>query len=826
MNFLKKFIKASPTDELALIPSGKLFLARSPLLPKGALECLYNDSLLAIKQTTTQYCYQLQIIKAYQEGELSSESADGDDEDEENEAATETSKNGDERLFFLSDELKVRIYTKHDSTRVIAWRDLNGDLGDRFEFAVDEEVRYNEVDNFMLTLYRCLYEQKYEKSSAGVSDEALKTEFQFNPKRDSEGEEISVSRLRDLQNIRRPRYLYHAGEEDEEDDDDYDDEYDDEHVPKKAEEDDDDEDGFKDALSIPYHIFQKSISVDGIAAIESAVELRIYDADAEEFKLLTDSATVKIVLVAPLTYSLVVDKPNFAFLAHLSQEMNPVFNYEHFAFIFNHYVLNEKQEGSAYSLMFKFQSFDDLEKFQKVFFSTLYETVTKAPLQSVTLDEMDFVTDAFGQLEVSSEGDDDYQTADSDVDDPADDEEKIQKIQNEFVQTKESRASRLFVPSDSEDEEDEEDKQERKFRSTTGYKNSGLSVGLANDRTYVTRGDSLGVYGDKDGSLSYVTSISNFKDSQGKQFVPKKTMLHDRDNVLLLTSRDETDTNIYKMDLSRGQIVDTWDADGKEKLKSFAPVSKFAPLSGEQMLTGISANSLFYIDPRLSGKKIVNDKTFKGYKTTRNNFENVTVTGQGYVAVGLQDGTVRLYNKLGGNAKAALPALGQNFVGIDVTKDGRWFLGTCKTYLLLVDLKVGKGQKNEGSLGFEKYFDADKKPVPKRLTLRPEHLAMISRETNKPTIEFTHAMFNTLLEGSETSIVTSTGPFVITWSLTNIKKNPKRVPSYTIHRYDQVVVADSFKFSSNNEIITALQDDVAMMNKQGFRAANKKSFGL
>lgn len=829
MNFLKKFIKASPTDEMALIPSGKLFLSRSPQLPKGALECLYNDSLLAIKRTTTPYCYQLQVIKAYQEGELSSQSADEDDEDDENESSAET-PNHDERMFFLSEELKFRIYNKHDGTKVIAWRDLNGDLGDRFEFVVDEEIKYNEVDHFMLTLYHCLYEQKYEKSAAGIHGKELTAEFQYDPKRDSEGEELAITDLSALKNIRAQYRQYRDADDDDDDDDDDEDEADEgERVVRKthrrstAGEVDD----FKDALNIPYHIFQERLSVAGDVASKFDAQLRIYDPDTEEFKLLADKINVKFVLVAPLTFQLVCDEAKLGFAVNLSQELNPVFNFEHFVFIFNYYSVDDKQVGSAYSLMLKFDSFQSLDSFQKVFYASFYESVTKSAANKARADDMDFVIDALGRFDVSSDGDTDYVSADGGSDDEfrgEDDDERIRKIIQDQVKSKESRGPSLFVSADSEDESDD-DQEERKFRSNT-YKNSGMAVGQASDRTFVTRGDSLGVYSDRDGAMDFSVAIRGLSDENGNKFFPKSTMLHQRDNALLMTNTDASDTKIHKMDLTRGQIVESWDADGDEKLQSFAPISKYAPLTGEQTLLGISSNSLFHIDPRLSGKKIVHDKTYKKYKTTRNNFEKVTVTGDGYVAVGLQDGALRLYNKLGGNAKTALPALGQNFIGIDVTKDGRWLLATCKTYLLLIDLKIGKGQKNEGANGFEKYFDADKKPVPRRLTLLPEHLAQISRETGQSTIEFTPAKFNTPLAGTETTIVTSSGLHVFTWSLTNIRKNPKRAPVYTIHKYDQHVVADSFKFNSNNEIITALQDEIAVANKQSFKLANKKAFGF
>lgn len=41
---------------------------------------------------------------------------------------------------------------------------------------------------------------------------------------------------------------------------------------------------------------------------------------------------------------------------------------------------------------------------------------------------------------------------------------------------------------------------------------------------------------------------------------------------------------------------------------------------------------------------------------------------------------------------AALPALGDPIIGVDVTADGRFVIATCKTYLLLIDTLIGDGR--------------------------------------------------------------------------------------------------------------------------------------
>lgn len=72
--------------------------------------------------------------------------------------------------------------------------------------------------------------------------------------------------------------------------------------------------------------------------------------------------------------------------------------------------------------------------------------------------------------------------------------------------------------------------------------------------------------------------------------------------------------------------------------------------------------------------------------------------------------------------QTALPALGDPIIGVDVSADGRWLVATCRTYLLLIDTLIGDG-RYKGSFGFDRSFPADSKPVPRRLQLKPEHVA-------------------------------------------------------------------------------------------------------
>jgi len=240
-------------------------------------------------------------------------------------------------------------------------------------------------------------------------------------------------------------------------------------------------------------------------------------------------------------------------------------------------------------------------------------------------------------------------------------------------------------------------------------------------------------------------------------------------------------------------------------------------MSGEQTFLGLSHNALYRVDPRLSGQKLVGSE-LKQY-ASKNDFSAAATTEKGYIAVASNKGDIRMFDRLGINAKTHIPALGDPIIGMDVSADGRWVLATTRNYLLLIDA-LQKDGKNEGKLGFEKSFAKDSKPQPRRLALSPSHVAQFQHETKAP-ISFTAAHFNTGLDSSETSIITSTGPFIVTWSMKKVlagRKDP-----YSIKRYAEEVKADNFKFGSDKNLIIALPNEVNMFAKKSLQKPTRES---
>ena len=75
--------------------------------------------------------------------------------------------------------------------------------------------------------------------------------------------------------------------------------------------------------------------------------------------------------------------------------------------------------------------------------------------------------------------------------------------------------------SDDSDVEEDEDEDAPKAPKT-GDRNSQLTVGYKGDRSYVVRGNNIGVFNhSSDHSLKYSATISNITTPKGKGFKPK-----------------------------------------------------------------------------------------------------------------------------------------------------------------------------------------------------------------------------------------------------------------------------------------------------------------
>ncbi|EIT82317.1 hypothetical protein AFCA_000901 [Aspergillus flavus] len=529
-----------------------------------------------------------------------------------------------------------------------------------------------------------------------------------------------------------------------------------------------------------------------ILAKEKA-ELHMFDFPSGTFVIQDADVTATVSEIGNWQYWLQISGNEKEWLGQaVVADINPVFNFEYLSFIFNHYT----EDGSAYSWLLRFKDQETEERFQEGLMQALWEQLNEMKWVKVKEDDREYVLDAFQDLTME------------DAADNREEEEEEEEEEEDEDQHDGQRSEHY----DSDEEEDDV-----VTRDDDGNVNSQLAVGYKHDRSFVVRGSKIGVFKHTaDNNLEFSTTISKVETPNGKLFSPKKVMLHAEDSNMILQN-SENPNSLYRMDLEYGKIVDEWNVHDDIPVNTFAPETKFSQMTNAQTFVGASHNALYRIDPRLAGSKLV-DADLKQY-ASKNDFSSVATTEKGYIAVASNKGDIRMFDRLGINAKTHIPALGEPIIGLDVSADGRWVLATCRTYLLLID-SLQKEGKNEGKLGFERSFGKDSKPQPRRLGLQPAHVAQFQHETKKP-LAFTPARFNTGVDSQETSIITATGPFIVTWSMKKVlagRKDP-----YTIKRYSEEVMADNFRFGSDKNVIVALPNEVNMVAKRALQKPTRES---
>ncbi|KAF8076465.1 VID27 cytoplasmic protein-domain-containing protein [Lyophyllum atratum] len=521
-------------------------------------------------------------------------------------------------------------------------------------------------------------------------------------------------------------------------------------------------------------------SMDLLIAHEA--ELYLWDGENEDF---INQGIVMAGIMrqanAPFQYRLTASNDSGILLAHkISQDMNQRFSHKMRSLTWNH----QGDDGSQNSWLFRFKE-EHLGDFLQKFSECLWETLHHMPWSKLKVEEQNYAISSNEDVEML------------DVEDDEDEEDEVE--------------SELDPDEEASDEEEEEDGEQPAAMGGTD-RNSQLTVGYKGDRSYVVRGNNIGVFNHSVGNdVKYYATISKIATPKGKEFKPKHVMLHDQDTKMVLMNPADPHS-LFNMDIERGKIVEEWKVHEDIMVDHIAPDNKFAPTTREQTLVGASHNALFRIDPRVSGTKMV-ESQFKQY-VSKNSFSGVATTASGKLAVASEKGDIRLFDSIGKNAKTALPPLGDPIIGVDVTADGRFIVATTKTYLLLIDTLIGEG-RYQGSLGFDRSFPATAKPIPRRLQLRNEHVAYMG------SISFTPAKFNQGQGQEENAIVTSSGPFVIAWDFKKVKRG--HLDQYEIKKYEDHVVQDNFKFGDDKEIIVALQNNVLAVNKKNLKKPTRHS---
>ncbi|KAI1315063.1 hypothetical protein EDD11_001356 [Mortierella claussenii] len=655
----------------------------------------------------------------------------------------------DEKIFLIDQAIKFRKGVSAGAT-TFSWQGLSPeDAGLEYEFVCDDETTVFTANNFEITVYQCMYERKHQKSHFSAEEEAI---MEFHIISPGAGASSSTEIKKQQRTSVKKEKASTAKQEQEQ------------------EQEQEEMQGIdKPALrDIP-------TQYDGVA--EAVGELNLFDPKTNLFMSQADNVRCQLLRTDKFTYWLVVlDSNGKQQLAQpVEPRMNPVFSTNHRSFIWNYF----DEQHNVYSWLIRFPSEAALKEFQGVFAECMYEALNQQSWEKVPAVDQEYMIKTYQDVEMT---DSEHEESDEDQEEEVYSDEEEDDDNDEY-----------------DDDEDEEDEQEPdSFQNDTAM-NSQLAVGYK-DRSFVVRGNKIGVFkhNDRDG-LDFSTTIKNVSNSKGREINPSRVVLHEQDTAMVMVDPRDLDT-AYKMDLEYGKVVEEWHMPGTTGVLNLVGDSKYSHLTDSKTMVGHSSTAMFRVDPRLSGSKIAGTE-FKQY-ARGNNFTCITTTDNGSVAMAGSKGDIKLFNSIGKNSKTALPGLGDPIIGIDVTGNGRYVIATCKAYLMLIDVLSQDSKK----LGFDASFPAKDKPKCIKLHLKPEHVAAM-----KQAVSFTPARFNTGVNEEEKTIVTSTGPYVITWNFRRVKNGHYE---YQIKQYPDNVVADNFKFGQDRSIIVALPHDVTALPRR------------
>ncbi|KAF9189001.1 hypothetical protein BGZ51_000177 [Haplosporangium sp. Z 767] len=527
----------------------------------------------------------------------------------------------------------------------------------------------------------------------------------------------------------------------------------------------------------PVRNFPRSYEV----VADTVCELNLFDPRTNLFMTQADNVHCKLLRTGKYTYWLVVlasdDKQYLA--QPVETRMNPTYNMPQLSFIWNYF----DEQQNVFSWLLRFPTEVSLSKFQIIFGQCMYEIINHQSWEKVSAPDQEYMIRTYQEDVDMRDNNARKQQAEEDSEEYSDEEEESYDEEGDEYE---------------EAEDDEINELADSFKKDTAI-NSQLAVGYK-DRSFVVRGNKIGVFkhNDEDG-LDFTTTIKNISDRKGKELNPSRVVLHEQDTAMVMMDPRNLD-KAYKMDLEYGKVVEEWEMPGTSGVLNLVGNSKYAHLTDNKTMVGHSQTAMFRVDPRLSGSKIV-ESEFKQY-AKGNDFTCMATTDNGSLAIAGAKGDIKLLNVIGKNAKTALPGMGDPIIGIDVSADGRYILATCRTYILLIDVLNPENKK----LGFDASFPAKNKPQPIKLHLRPEHVA-----TMHEPVSFTPARFNTGVNELEKTIVTSTGPYVITWNFRRLKQGHTE---YQLKKYSDNIVAENFKFGQDRSIIVALPHDVKAVPKR------------
>ncbi|KXS18694.1 VID27-domain-containing protein [Gonapodya prolifera JEL478] len=779
--------RESGSPDIIQIKSGSLF--RISPGAKNARKLIFPNADAVIRKSNTPFNYQIVVTRNFDDGEAELE-------EEQNNASSLLDV---DQSALICEEFAFRTEARAEiddaggriHVTVVSWVDpaFNGLPDDprapRFELVIDHSQTAEAMaSEFARCIYRSMWERKHKSSvPSSLADEDLEEEFatfEDAPGSSSPGQRAPATPAKSPRGANASRESPASPSQP---------------IQQQPE-----------LQQIPLPPSTPEVPV-GSALLSLSGDLHFWSGEKASFLLATPDCTISLLDLDNFVFHQVISMSTGQALLSHSLPEGVFFSNAYSAYIWNLSLPG----GSIQSYSFNFKVEAGLNEFRDIYADCDYERKNQEPIKKAVSKAEDraWLRETYAA---------DVEMPDAPPYVPDEDDEEEDRARRE----REEMESEMDEDEGEEDVggEDEESREANRAaaaalsKGDTSQGNTHLAVGFKSDRSFVVRGSRIGVFAHTpDNSLKFVSTINGVRTAKGGQeFAPTKLMLHEGDRSMLLM-RDGDQNHVYRLDVERGEVVEDWQVHSDIVVDTLAPEERYAQLRDGKLVVGLNHNAVFKLDPRLAGDKIVMGDEGKGYRpyASKTQFTAVATDERGHLAVGSAKGNIRLFDSVGKRAKTELPGLGDPIIGIDVSADGQWVLATCKDYILLVNTAI-KGA--DGATGFSKAM-GQSKPVPRRLQLKPEHVAYMGG-----TVNFTPARFDTG-EGSERMIVTSTGEFVVSWNFRKVKAGGKGTDEYVIKKYCKVVVSDNFRYNMPRDIVVATPDNVTLVTKDQLQTPQK-----
>jgi hypothetical protein len=323
------------------------------------------------------------------------------------------------------------------------------------------------------------------------------------------------------------------------------------------------------------------------------------------------------------------------------------------------------------------------------------------------------------------------------------------------------------------------------------------------------------------------------KRDERQTFSPRKLLLHDRSAKTILLSPSsknvvsyydtETGTPLAELGIKNTIATEAMPID------TLVPDQKFQQLLPHDVIenVAISGNMVFKLthDMRMKGEEVVitEKSEVPGKRGAR--FTAVATTGSGDVVVGMNTGEVKLYAKPSENgwtrAKTNLNQLSAPVTGVDVSFDGQWVLWTTKEFLALMNVKFTDEKSGRDVTGFEKSMPTDQRASCLILRLSEEQRSKFDiKEVNFMPGKFDTGPSNFKPGTLEDHIVTSTGPWIVSWNLRLLKldyekhRKSDQIETGVVPRIafqEHPILDNQFEYGDSDVVVTATAEELSRL---------------